>query len=160
MKKYVIMVAKQFPAYHPRKGEPTNFRQQILDKVKIHTIRANYPLWVKRFEKIERGEACLVLKEWEGRPYNSKPVEIMTLTKEDGIGVEKVKLRHSNGICIDDGSIVKGISADVGDWNLFIGGVAQHDGLEYRDFHNWFATYDLNEPLALIHFTKFRYNGE
>lgn len=146
MKKYVIMVAKQFPAYHPRKGEPTNFRQQIIEGTKIHTIRANYPLWQKRFEKINSGEACIVLREWEGRPRQSKQVDIMTLTKEDGIGLEKALLFRS---------VIVVLSATIED-SINVS-LAHNDGLMDYDFTDWFEPYNLNEPMALIHFTKFRY---
>ena len=36
--------------------------------------------------------------------------------------------------------------------------LAQNDGLEFNDFLSWFEDSDLTEPLAIIHFTKFRYN--
>lgn len=48
---------------------------------KIHTIRANYDLWAKRFEEIERGEACLAVRKWTGKPYRSPQIEIARLTK-------------------------------------------------------------------------------
>lgn len=32
-----------------------------------------------------------------------------------------------------------------------------NDGLSEVDWRNWFERYDLTEPLAVIHFTKFRY---
>lgn len=56
---------------------------------KLHTIRANYPLWEKRFAEIERGEACLSVRQWTGKPYRSPQVEIGRLTHADGIGIQK-----------------------------------------------------------------------
>lgn len=94
MDTYVLMLSKTFPAYHPRKGEPTDFRLALKNTLdfwrydlspvdmlycKLHTIRANYLLWKKRFEKIERGEACLSIRQWEGKPRRSKTVEIARL---------------------------------------------------------------------------------
>lgn len=35
-----------------------------------------------------------------------------------------------------------------------------NDGLSEVDWRNWFERYDLTEPLAVIHFTKFRYRYE
>ena len=64
MKTYVLMLSQVFPADHPRAGIPTGFQHKLqaalngwMDHAfyKVHTIRANYPLWAKRFEKIERG---------------------------------------------------------------------------------------------------------
>ncbi len=77
MKTYVITLSKTFPKGHIRAGEPTDFTEQyeiyeegsgrIIDTAeklnprKIHTIRANYDLWAKRFEDIERGEGAAVV---------------------------------------------------------------------------------------------------
>ena len=73
----------------------------ILGK-KMHTIRANedgtaFERWEKRFEKINAGEAVLELFHWSGSPYNSKhdgskQVVFATLTKEDGIGIQKFRV--------------------------------------------------------------------
>lgn len=35
--------------------------------------------------------------------------------------------------------------------------VANNDGLKYLDWRRWFKDYDLSKPLAVVHFTKFRY---
>ena len=64
MKTYNIMLSVVFPATHPRKGQPTGFKEKVLRAVcktgerylsdirpKVHTIRANYPLWKKRIEE-------------------------------------------------------------------------------------------------------------
>lgn len=113
MKTYYLTLSKVFPATHPRKGEQTYFKEQfeiaigkiagvqILDEngryfsailnPKLHTIRANYELWRKRFEQIERGEACLSIRQWMGKPYASKQQEIARLTKEDGIGLQRLE---------------------------------------------------------------------
>jgi hypothetical protein len=62
-----IMVAKTFPAYHPRKGEPTGFRDSILSGDKQHTIRGGHG---NRFD----GDT-VSLRQWESRPYASKQQE-------------------------------------------------------------------------------------
>lgn len=61
MKTYVITLSKTFPAGHHRKGEPTEFEEEFMAGqdmqrvrtfvryIKLHTIRANYALWKKRF---------------------------------------------------------------------------------------------------------------
>ena len=39
MKSYVITLSQQFPAKHPRKGEPNNFNAQLLNAVwKAHNM--------------------------------------------------------------------------------------------------------------------------
>jgi hypothetical protein len=67
MKTYVLTLSKNFQASHPNAGQATNFGIEFIDREefyssnggihKIHTIRANYPFWEKRFEDIERGDA-------------------------------------------------------------------------------------------------------
>ena len=62
-----IMIAKQFPAYHPKAGQLTGFRNSILTGRKIHTLR-----------NTAGGKATgdtVSLREWAGRPYASKQVE-------------------------------------------------------------------------------------
>lgn len=175
MKTYVLTLSKTFPATHPKKGKPTDFRTKLLSaryrqeggtlytasdgKCKLHTIRANYKLWKKRFEEIERGEACLSIRQWSGKPYRSKQIEIARLTKEDGIGIQRLKFASDR-----DGQQCW--------WNFQIDGrychydtkadyvpneLAENDGLSYKDWQDWFRNYDLSKPLAIIHFTKFRY---
>ena len=73
---YTLIISKHFPKSHPRAGEPTEFLQKIEDYDKVHTIRANYDFWKKRFEKIVKGEAYLSIRVWSGVPYKSKQVEI------------------------------------------------------------------------------------
>ena len=71
MKTYVLTVSQKFPKYHQRAGDDTNFSHLILDAimtknlfVKRHTVRQNYDLWANRFEKINKGEAQLSIRQW------------------------------------------------------------------------------------------------
>lgn len=165
MKTYVITLSQRFPATHPRKGQPTFFKHQLINALnmdkedvpiccvphrgmpnerlgrKLHTIRANYPLWAKRFEQINRGEACLSIRQWTGKPYASKQVEIARLTKEDGIGIQRLDLKETDYISMIHHSKI----------------FANNDGLSRREWIDWFKDYDLSQPMAIIHFTKFRY---
>ena len=44
------------------------------------------------------------------------------------------------------------------DWkNQFVSDLAKNDGLSLTYFTDWFKGYDLSKPMAIIHFTKFRY---
>ena len=69
MKIYYLTLSQVFPSYMPKAGEPTEFKDAFAKHRKIHTIRANYDFWAKRFEKIAAGEACLSIREWVGKPY-------------------------------------------------------------------------------------------
>lgn len=173
MKKYVLILSKTFPVKHPRHGEPTEFATKLKNtltcvkctrlvaaicaadcvcykNVKLHTIRANYPLWKKRFEQIQRGEACLSIRQWEGKPRHSKTIEIAQLTKEDGIGLQRLTF-DTKAVCplchptIDGGN----------SWQPET--IAANDGLYFVDWQCWFDKYDLKQPLAIIHFTPCRY---
>lgn len=149
MKTYMLTVSRKFPGTHKRRGEETSFVERILSGEKIHTIRGNYKFWRKRFDKIESGEACLSIRYWSGRPYHSETIEFLRLTREDGIGIQKVEINtRGTGCRIDDGV-----------W-IFDRGVtlARNDGLGFRDFKEWFKNYDLSQPMAIIHFTVFRYD--
>lgn len=147
MKTYVLTVSEKFPKTHPKAGESTNFPLYIKHYDKIHTIRGNYDLWAKRFEKINAGEAVLSVRVWEGKPYNSKQREIFRYDYRRKIGIEKVTFRDY----LYDIN-VNGTSVDVDD-------LAKNDGLSYSDFEHWFKGYDFSKPMAVIHFTDFRYGG-
>ena len=155
MKTYVIMLSHAYPASHKRHGEPTYFREKFDGTPgmvrKLHTIRANYTLWVKRFEKIAAGEACLSVRQWTGAPYRSKQIEIARLTREDGIGVQRLSFNKDRDGCI----LYKYFDIDGHYAN--IRDVAYNDGLTFDDWREWFKGYDLSKPLAVIHFTNFRY---
>lgn len=143
MKTYVITIAKRFPSYHKKAGQPTHFREKILAGEKSHTIRGNALLWLNRFYKIYAGEACLSIREWEGAPYKSKQVEIARLTKADGIAV-------TTAILFTDCVIVGGRKQS-------IEAVAKNDGLLKDEFKNWFQTHKCSGQFALIYFNNFRY---
>lgn len=62
-----IMCAKTYPAYHPKAGQPTGFRESILSGTKVHTLRESAG---------NRQDGDIVsLREWSGAPYRSKQVE-------------------------------------------------------------------------------------
>lgn len=163
IKTYVLTLSTAFPVGHSRAGSPTYFKEKVTAKEfpviiehrhghstiingrKLHTIRANYPLWEARFTEIQRGEAVLSIRQWSGAPYRSKQVEIARLSSEDGIGIQLLKLADlTNPTCIN------GRQVD-------LPSLAFNDGLNYGDWQEWFKGYDLSQPLAIIHFTKYRY---
>lgn len=167
MKTYVITLSKRFPAGHNRAGDLTFFHEALSNALhnteatltvddaddtsikiyerKIHTIRANYPLWGKRIAEVERGEACLSIRQWTGKPYHSKQVEIARLTKVDGVGIQKAELTNDLAECIIGGRHYSYVD------------IARNDGLRPADWLDWFKGYELTQPMAIIHFTKFRY---
>lgn len=176
MKTYVITLSKQFPVGHIRAAEPTFFKERFLSgqecklcppkdrhkcypecyecsmnciPKKYHTIRANYPLWSKRIAEIERDEACLSIRQWSGEPYRSKQVEIGRLTKDDGVGIQRLHFPEGDIAS----PIVRGSRFCMVDLEV----LSRNDGLSYSDWYRWFKKYDLTKPMAIIHFTPFRY---
>lgn len=145
MKTYVITLSRNFLAYHKRAGEETHFKEKFLSGEKLHTIRANYPLWEKRIKEVQDGHAILSIRQWTGKPYRSKQVEIATLTAESGIGVQLMEVTNDFAECIVD------------DHHHSYVAVAMNDGLHPADWIDWFSSYDFSKPMAVIHFTKFRY---
>lgn len=145
MKTFVITLSERFPTTHPRKGQKTDFECLFLNGNKIHTIRANFPLWEKRIAQIQSGEAFLSVRQWTGKPYQSKQVEIARLTAEDGVGIQELRLTDLSRPTTINGKRVE------------LPELAKNDGLSFNDWFHWFRGYDLSKPLAVIHFTKFRY---
>lgn len=161
MTTYVITLSRNFTLKHPRHGEPTGFCESTLNAIlqtlgvksrfpefgmKLHTIRGNYPLWVKRFRKIERGQAILSIRYWSGMPYNSKQFELCRMGRNDGIGLQMLWFRNGN-LCAP---IIDSKSIDMER-------IAKNDGLNVNDWYNWFVKEDLHDTFAIIHFTSFRY---
>jgi len=168
---YVLMLAKKFPAYHLKSGQPTDFKYKIRKAIndfktlgavysfltaketelslsgdyapKIHTIRTNIHLWIKRAEKINNGKAYLSVREWLDKPYRSKQRELFRFYK---ISIELIKLTT--------------IAYLLETHNF---GIPQNDGLNFDDFMQWFnpnfkdKKHNTNECYAIIHFTDFRY---
>lgn len=158
MKTYVLTVSEKFPKTHPKSGEPTNFPLSIKHYDKIHTIRGNYELWAKRFEKINAGEAILSVRVWEGEPYNSKQREIFRYDYRRKIGIEKLNM-DTFDVGNDDNNEVF-LRFEVGKVMVSADLLAKNDGLSYEDFENWFKGYDFSKPMVVIHFTDFRYDGQ
>lgn len=149
------MLSRVFPTTHPKAGQETDFKPKVMAALngmpcyrkKLHTIMANYELWKKRFEEVERGYAVINLRQWIGRPYRSKTVLIKTLSSKDGIGIQKLTFYTSRIVypTIDDNC------------QPTILEISSNDGLSKDDWIDWFRGYDLSQPMAIIHFTDFRY---
>lgn len=145
MKTFVLTVSEYFPKTHSKSGLPTGFPLAIKHYNKIHTIRGNYELWAKRIKQIQDGEAILSVRIWSGKPYNSKQVEIFRYDSTHGIGVQKLEnFRHDFLLPTIDGKYL-----DFTD-------IAKNDGLSFEDFNEWFKDAK-DKPMAVIHFTDFRY---
>lgn len=143
------MVSKTFPAYHPRAGEPTNFKEKILNGEKIHTIRGNFSFWEKRIIQIQLGLAELSVRQWIGKPYRSKQKEVL-LT--ESVGIETISI---NNKIID----INNQHTRIGYPSMMFNALAASDGFcDSIDLFNWFQMDKKNfNGGAIIHFTPFRY---
>lgn len=153
----VLTCSRTFPAGHPRKGEPTYFVEQILNATmprgvnniinrdaidpdirpyindfvllggstkKHHTIRTG-----SRFKPGEK----VSLRVWSGAPYRSKQIEFAQ--------VEAKKVWSFNIHVVDDDLVWQVPGFGSGSFDTKSGGlqiIASHDGLEIRDFIDWF----------------------
>ena len=162
MKTYIITLSRHFLANHKLAGEETHFKEKFLlgqgltdydtpSLAKLHTIRANYPLWEKRIKEIQEGRAVLSIRQWAGKPYRSKKVEIGRLTADNGIGIQKLSFHNDK----DGVPSLKYFDID----GKYIDGeiLANNDGLSKEYWQEWLRSYDLSKPMAIVHFTKFRY---
>lgn len=139
------MISRVFPSYHKNKGELTRFEQKIRNKNKIHTIRANYEKWKRKIDQIKNGEAVLSIREWQGVPYHSKQNYLFYYNQEDALDVSKLT-KDENGYLIND--IIRVSEEEL----------AKNDGLTLDEFQEWFKVFP-SEPMAIIHFSGFRYEN-
>lgn len=150
MKTYVVILSEFFPKIHPKAGEPTHFFKQIEKGLKIHTIRSNYDLWIKRIESVQRGEAVVSLRAWSGKPYRSKQIEKQLITKDDGIGFSIVER--------SDDFVAKVFTPGEKHFaRVPYSELAENDGLLESDFNSWFSGWEYNDQKIIIHFTPKRY---
>jgi hypothetical protein len=155
LKTYVLSVSINFPKTHKQAGKNTFFREKINEALipisetpilgsKIHTLRGNYELWKKRIDEVNERKAVLSLRFWSGKPYNSKQVEFLQLDSSSGIGIQKLEDPTNFVFAPIDGKQIN--------WEE----IAKNDGLSFEDFCEWFKVRN-NSPMAVIHFTGFRY---
>lgn len=167
MKPIVIIVSRQFQTKHPRKGQPTDFADKIRNAIavmnkrkqlsnnepptalKLHTLRGDLQKWTKYFELINAGTHYLSIRVWAGRPRQSAQVEVLRLTKDNMIGLQRLdfvfdKTGKSFTVMVDR----KVIPVDK---------LANNDGLSLNDWLAWMKDEDLTQPMAVVQFTSFRY---
>lgn len=158
IKRYRLGVSTKFPKTHPRAGQSTYFKEQINgsfpygtpdSRRKIHTIRSNYQLWEKRMQEVQEGRAIIELFYWADKPYRSKQIVFATLDKDSGCGIQKIEFNNNE---INEPLVGRYLLRKID-----IAHISQNDGLSFQDFKDWFKSYDLSKPMAIIHFTEFRY---
>ena len=146
---------------------------------KLHTIRQNHTNWKRKIDDVVAGNAILLLFSWSGIPYRSKQINLFVFAKntykivnflrqkfnsqkdsellivlkdEVEIGVQKLEIENPSKVLAP---AIFAEEKDIGLQNYKK--IAENDGLTYEDWCEWFRNSDYSEPLAIIHFTKFRY---
>jgi hypothetical protein len=151
--------------------------------VKIHTIRAVNPEsksknWFEKIKEVQEGKAVLVLYQWSGKPYRGNCTNLFVfgtsavrdficdLLKSDkysralhvidsGLGVQKFHIMEY----VDENEEERACYVIDDNAKIFLTTyeLSKNDGLSEDDFRAWFKGYDTRKPLAIIHFTNFRY---
>ena len=148
MKIHVLILSQTFPKGHHDEGKPTRFGASVTQCVKIHTIRSNYEEWRKKINEVLSGEAILSLRVWTDKPYRSKQMELLRLDASTGVGIQKLhSFDEEHADFIGEKGNVLPVSLQELDNN---------DGLSVNEWKGWFEN-NTQLPLAIIHFTSFRY---
>ncbi len=155
IKTYIIVLVATFPQWHTKKEQYTYFKESIFNGIsqgqrglKIHTIRGSYELWKKRIDEINSGKAILSIRQWTGKPYHSRQVEILRLEKA---GIQKIRsMDDTHAYIVNDKGNVLPVPLQE---------LSANDGLELSDFMEWLRHSGPapNNPMAIIHFTEYRY---
>jgi len=139
----VIILSKTFPAYHPRKGEHTNFLVNAMqgysakkhntdtpDGSKIHTIR-NGNRWKK-------GDFAS-LRTWTDKPYCSKQ-EFVIEEDVELVEVYNISIGYEwSWIKLNKPFEKYNTYYSEKDINQLVEQLAKNDGLSVQDFKDWFA---------------------
>lgn len=164
----VLTFSRTFPSYHPKKGEATNFVEKILSGIfdrqdkkfslEIMLATENRVLWDSQSDlffnfyfsldwtkewdikghTIRAGNRWKVGDKFSPRIWSGKPYQSKQITIAPDIKVKKV---WDIEILFETNQIHIGIPNGKNQWLLLSAGdVAKNDGLEVRDFYNWFDT--------------------
>jgi len=139
----VITFSRYFPAYHPRKGEPTYFvegiwesirNNQNIDSPQYHYMKfesdiMRWKQYQPKHHTIRAGNRWKVgdkfsPRVWSGKPYNSKQIIIAPDIEIKKVWNFEIKDSEVN----INGFLYNGKTKDL----------IKNDGLEEMDFWNWF----------------------
>lgn len=121
--------------------------------ITVSVRRQNYEFWKKRIDEVNKGNAILSVRQWSGKPYNSKQIEIKQF-KQGELDYQRVLITGSDSksglyIGINTGGDFKHLS------DKSINKLANNDGLTLQQFQSWFK-YGAEDGI-IIHWTKLKY---
>lgn len=171
---YEIILEKYFSESHQRtkRSRPTHFRDSFLlalncpdcpntlnlDKTadsqcencprvglhpKLHLVKSNFPIWSKWISEVNAGKATLSIKQWVGSPQKSIRETLIKFDSTSNIGVQKIRYRY--GWEVDCPNRYDSHE------------LAANNGMSLEDWQAIFCNADRSKPMAIIHFTDFRY---
>jgi hypothetical protein len=144
----VITFSRTFPAYHPRKGEPTYFVEKLLssinykyfDEQKQFSPRLSVDSFEPKHHTIRAGNRWKVGDKFSPRVWSGKPYQSKMITIAPDIEIKKVwdiKIQNfADGMWIDFGNYHLSQHMDLEQTILPL--VARNDGLDMKDLIDWF----------------------
>jgi hypothetical protein len=166
IKKHKLNIRNIFPEEHSKAGKETFYAHKIIGIVsgikqtnnygeKIHVVEQNYDYWKKRIDMVNCGDAVLDLYCYFGDDFR----KFHTFDKNSGLDIQKLGFfKNSNLPFVSITTTSHGgraMSATLRE--IDINQLAENNGLSLQDFQEWLNISDCSKPLAIIHFTKFRY---
>jgi hypothetical protein len=150
----VITFSRQFPVYHPRKGEPTFFVEKIINSLPTFDNKElvgnpdylkfcrsfNYENTDIKYHTIRAGSKWKVGDKFSPRVWSGKPRRSKQIIIAPDIEIKKVwniEIINSDGAGdYDKGFWVKIDNEVIADF--MVNELAINDGLNIDDFHAWF----------------------
>ncbi len=169
-----VMLSKTFFPQHPKAGQPTGFREKVVNGTKRHTCRCNFDYWKDRIAKLQERKGVLSLRQWSAKPY-AKGSHTETILDVPASIVEvqpliMVRKKLAEGLVYEFEASVEGTPVSLET-------LAANDGLSLGDFKAWFnpvfddyakqvqltksgeviEPFEIALKFAVIQFTTFRY---
>lgn len=148
-----MMFARTFPAYHPKKGLPTNFIQKIWANPHIEPMNAD----LLGLEHIGRKNAFLAKGHtiragnrwkvgdyfkplvWSGIPYRSKTIQIASPIMVERVWEIEIA-RYGSGwqTALNGSRLIYAQEENIISGDGIMNSLAKNDGLSIIDFLDWF----------------------
>lgn len=170
----VITFARQFPVYHPRKGEPTFFPEKVVEgliRLGSYDITDNqlsfvtqseeslrrdfvWPKWhtIRAGNRWKAGDTFSP-RVWSGKPYNSPQIIIapdIEIVKTWEIEIGPSEGQYPSIWLNKDELIYQEDSARNAYFIRVIDQIAKNDGLSRKDLLDWFRFPKPSGPMQVI----------
>ena len=156
MKKHHKPLSRQFPAYHPKAGQPTYFVEKVWKSIGLpekeicfnaqdeyqNFLRANSsevfekPHTIRAGNNVKVGD-MLRFFVWRGKPYHSKQIIVTPYFEVKKVYDFEIEIVARQYIFVKINNINLWCNATEVD-NGLIDKIAKNDGLATQDFKDWF----------------------